>query len=82
MMFTQVKRARLTYAIVMASCTCVIMSAVSTSILRPIDAFWDNWPHVLFIDLCVAIPGARYPHLPNDPNIGYEYPLLQEEYPR
>ena len=58
MMFTQVKRARLTYAIVMASCTCVIMSAVSTSILRPIDAFWDNWPHVLFIDLCVAIPVA------------------------
>ncbi len=58
MMFTQVKRARLTYAIVMASCTCVIMSAVSTSVLRPIDAFWDNWPHVLFIDLCVAIPVA------------------------
>ena len=58
MMFTPIKRARLTYAIVMASCTCVIMSAVSTSILRPIDAFWENWPHVLFIDLCVAIPVA------------------------
>lgn len=58
MMFTQVKRARLTYAVLMSICTCIIMSAVSTSILRPLDTFWDNWPHVLFIDLCVAIPVA------------------------
>ncbi len=58
MMFTQVRRARLTYAIVMATCTCVIMSAVSTSILAPEGEFLSRWPHVLFIDLCVAIPVA------------------------
>jgi hypothetical protein len=55
---TQLKRARITYAILVASCTCVIMSAVSTSVLRPIEAFWEFWPHVLAIDLVVAIPVA------------------------
>ena len=59
MMFqTQLRRARLTYAVVMASCTCVIMSAVSTSILAPAGEFWNHWPRVLGIDLCVAIPVA------------------------
>jgi hypothetical protein len=55
---TQLRRARITYAVLMASCTCVIMSAVSTSVLRPIEAFWEFWPHVLAIDLMVAIPVA------------------------
>jgi len=58
MMFTPIRRARLTYAIVMASCTCVIMSAVSTSILAPDGEFLSHWPRVFFIDLCVAIPVA------------------------
>jgi Protein of unknown function (DUF2798) len=58
MMFTTIRRARLTYAIVMASCTCVIMSGVSTSILAPDGEFLTRWPHVFFIDLCVAIPVA------------------------
>jgi hypothetical protein len=58
MMFTPLRRARLTYAIVMASCTCVIMSAVSTSILAPDGEFLSHWPRVFFIDLCVAIPVA------------------------
>lgn len=59
MMFeSQIRRARLTYAIVMASCTCVIMSAVSTSILAPEGEFLSHWPRVLGIDLCVAIPVA------------------------
>ncbi len=58
MMFSPIKRARLTYAIVMSICMCVVMSAVSTSVLRPIEAFWQSWPHVLLIDLCVAIPVA------------------------
>lgn len=59
MMFkTQLRRARLTYAIIMASCTCVIMSAVSTDILAPDGEFWSHWPRVLLIDLCVAIPVA------------------------
>lgn len=59
MMFsTQFRRARVTYAILMASCTCFIMSAVSTSILRDLDQFWEYWPHVLAIDLVVAIPVA------------------------
>lgn len=55
---TQLRRARITYAIIMASCTCVIMSAVSTSVLRPLSEFWTQWPHVLGIDLLVAIPVA------------------------
>jgi hypothetical protein len=55
---TQLKRARMTYAILMASCTCVVMSAVSTSVLRPIEQFWEFWPHLLAIDLVVAIPVA------------------------
>ena len=55
---TQLKRARITYAVLMASCTCVVMSAVSTSVLRPISEFWNAWPHVLMIDLVVAIPVA------------------------
>jgi len=59
MMFkTQLKRARVTYAVLMASCTCVIMSMVSTSVLRPIEDFWQYWPHLLMIDLVVAIPVA------------------------
>jgi hypothetical protein len=59
MMFqTSIRRARLTYAIVMASCTCFIMSAVSTGILAPEGMFWQRWPHVLMIDLMVAIPVA------------------------
>jgi len=55
---TQLKRARITYAVLMASCTCVIMSIVSTSVLRPLSEFWDSWPHLLVIDLMVAIPVA------------------------
>jgi len=59
MMFaTQLRRARLTYAVLMASGTCIIMSAVSTSVLRPIAEFWHYWPRLLAIDLCVAIPVA------------------------
>ena len=58
MMFTPIRRARLTYAIVMATGTCVIMSAVSTSILAPEHEFLTHWPRVFFIDLCVAIPVA------------------------
>lgn len=58
MMFTPLTRARITYAILMACCTCVIMSAVSTSVLRPLYAFWEYWPKVLMIDLLVAIPVA------------------------
>lgn len=55
---TQLRRARITYAVVMATCTCIIMSAVSTSILTPLSEFWNHWPHVLGIDLLVAIPVA------------------------
>jgi hypothetical protein len=55
---TQLKRARITYAVIMASVTCIIMSAVSTSILVPAHEFWRHWPPVLLIDLCVAIPVA------------------------
>ncbi|MBN8543251.1 MAG: DUF2798 domain-containing protein [Alphaproteobacteria bacterium] len=55
---TPLKRARITYAALMASCTCVVMSAVSTSVLRPIDQFWDYWPHLLAIDIVVAVPVA------------------------
>ena len=55
---TNVRRARLTYAIAMSTCTCIIMSAVSTSILSPYAEFWHHWPHVLTIDLMVAIPVA------------------------
>jgi uncharacterized membrane protein len=58
MFSTQLRRARLTYAIVMATCTCFIMSAVSTGVLAPTSEFWQHWPHVLLIDLCVAIPVA------------------------
>jgi len=58
MMFTPIRRARLTYAILMATGTCVIMSAVSTSILAPEGEFLTHWPHVFFIDLCVANPVA------------------------
>ena len=59
MMFqTQLKRARLTYAILMSGTTCVIMSAVSTEILSPNGTFWRHWPTVLGIDLCIAIPVA------------------------
>ena len=58
MMFTPIRRARLTYAILMATGTCVIMSAVSTSILASEGEFLTHWPRVFFIDLCVAIPVA------------------------
>jgi hypothetical protein len=34
------------------------MSAVSTGILAPEGMFWQRWPHVLMIDLMVAIPVA------------------------
>jgi hypothetical protein len=34
------------------------MSAVSTSVLRPVEQFWEFWPHLLAIDLVVAIPVA------------------------
>lgn len=54
---TQLRHARITYAIVMASTTCVIMSAVTTHLLTP-DIFWQRWPHVLVIDLVVANPVA------------------------
>ena len=55
---TQMRRARLTYAVLMASLMCVVMSIVSTTVLRPVADFWASWPKLLFIDLCVAIPVA------------------------
>lgn len=55
---TQLRRARITYAVIMASTTCVIMSAVTTAILTPRNLFWSHWPHVLVIDLIVANPIA------------------------
>lgn len=58
MFLTPLRRARVTYAILMASCTCLIMSAVSTTVLRPIYAFWEYWPKVLMVDLVIAIPVA------------------------
>lgn len=59
MMFeTAIRWARLTYATLMASCTCLIMSAISTAILTPTGTFWQHWPKVLGIDLMVAIPLA------------------------
>jgi hypothetical protein len=56
MMFTHATRARLTYAIIMATCTCIIMSAVSTGFLAPAGQFWGRWPRLLALNLCVAIP--------------------------
>ena len=53
---TQLRRARVTYAVLMACSTCIVMSAVSTGILTPMNDFWDHWPHVLGIDLTIAIP--------------------------
>lgn len=55
---TQMRRARLTYAVLMASLMCLVMSVVSTTVLRPAEDFWASWPKLLFIDLCVAIPVA------------------------
>lgn len=55
---TNVRCARLTYAVIMSIGTCLVMSAVSTSVLSPPDEFWQHWPHVLGIDLMVAIPVA------------------------
>ena len=55
---TQLRRARITYAILMASTTCVIMSAVTTAILTPGAEFWHRWPTVLGIDLIIANPVA------------------------
>ncbi len=55
---TQLKRARITYAMLMASTTCVIMSAITVSILTPTALFWQHWPTVLGIDLLVANPVA------------------------
>lgn len=49
---------RLIYAVLSASCMCVIMSAFTTSILRDEKEFWHVWPHVLTLDLLVAIPSA------------------------
>jgi Protein of unknown function (DUF2798) len=54
---TQLRRARLTFAVLMASTTCIIMSAVTTHLLTP-EIFWQRWPHVLLIDLLVANPTA------------------------
>jgi len=31
---------------------------VSTTVLRPIYAFWEYWPKVLMVDLVIAIPVA------------------------
>lgn len=59
MMFkSQLRRARLTYAVLMSSLMCFVMSIVSTTVLRPVDDFWASWPRLLFIDLCIAIPIA------------------------
>lgn len=59
MMFTtQLRRARLTYAVLMSSLMCVIMSIVSITVLRPADDFWASWPRLLLIDLCIAVPIA------------------------
>ena len=55
---TQLRRARITYAILMASCTCTVMSAVSTYLLAPDGQFWHEWPHVLMIDMAIANPVA------------------------
>lgn len=49
---------RLVYAVIMAICMCVIMSAVTTSLLTEPGTFWDHWPTVLELDLLVAIPAA------------------------
>lgn len=54
---THLQRARIIYAIIMASTSCVIMSAVTTHLLTP-EIFWQRWPHVLLIDLLVANPVA------------------------
>lgn len=54
---TPITRARITYAIIMASTTCVIMSAITTTILSP-QHFWHHWPRVLGIDLIIANPIA------------------------
>lgn len=54
---TKLKYVRITYAMLMASVTCVVMSAVTTMILAP-DHFWSHWPKVLIIDLIVANPVA------------------------
>ena len=51
-------QAKLIYAVVMAVCMCVIMSAVTTSILTEAGEFWLRWPKVLGLDLMVAIPVA------------------------
>ncbi|MFZ4542150.1 MAG: DUF2798 domain-containing protein [Rickettsiales bacterium] len=57
MMFTPIRRARLTYVVVMALSTCFIMSGVSTYVLAP-NEFSIRWPHVFLIDVLVAIPVA------------------------
>lgn len=54
---TQLRYVRITYAMLMASTTCVVMSVVTTLILTP-DDFWHHWPRVLGIDLIVANPVA------------------------
>lgn len=54
---TQLRYVRITYAMLMASATCVVMSAVTTALLTPQD-FWHHWPRVLGIDLLVANPVA------------------------
>lgn len=59
MMFQrQLRRARIMYAVMMATFTCILMSAVSTYVLRGVGEFWNYWPHVLTIDLAIAIPVA------------------------
>ena len=54
---TNLSYARITYAVIMASTTCVVMSAMTTIILTP-ESFWQHWPKVLLIDLIVANPVA------------------------
>ena len=53
-----ISQARLIYAVTMAASMCVIMSAVTTSILSEPGTFWDHWPPVLGMDLMVAFPVA------------------------
>ncbi|GEM_PF-4772325 len=49
---------QLVYAIIMAISMCLIMSAVTTSILVERGHFWQQWPKVASLDLMVAIPAA------------------------
>lgn len=61
MFYSQLRNARLTYAIIMAILMGFFMSAVATTILQPIENFWQHWPKVLMIDWLVAVPLAIVP---------------------